>query len=671
MHEPDGRGRVLAVLASFEPGPLLIDLRHILDGFTVGAQLRRVAGRPLAAEMLDPAGPWATDPLAALVLSDGVSAEVLASLARPCTLPRLIIDARTTPGPAVPAGGQLTSINLISQARRAGLTQIVDAAGARAGLPLTPGAQALAALAIARWADLNTRQPIKMIVVDGDQTLWGGILGEDGPEGIWLSPGHVALQARLAAAADAGTILAMASRNEAADVLSLLDQRPDFRLRQKHFLAHRIGWRPKAETLGEMAAQFGVADDAVLFLDDSAVECAAMRAARPGVLCVRVPGESELDAFVDGLWPLDLRPGTAADAQRVNSYRAEAARQDARATAATLEDFFNSLDLKILIRAATANDRDRVAQMSQRTNQFNASLRRLDVGAVDALLADPSVHLDLVEVADRFGDYGTVGLMGYQHTHNQLRADLFLLSCRALGRGVEHEMLRYLGRAATMLGDADIVFALTDGPRNQPLRAFFEAMGVDRGGGDETGRIPAVNACGAIFDPASAASDTTPDDDAGQGAHARMAVPAADRGVQYETAARLSTQAEHLVTWLGGTIKPRPDIATAFRGPVTVTERRVHAIWLNVLRLSDAGIDDTFTALGGRSFDLVRVQSQLLRAGFSVDDLGPLFQYPTIAALAAFFDGPATRAVNDTAADRAQQMRAARDARRAQRGAAI
>lgn len=526
--------------------------------------------------------------------------------------------------------------------------------------------EAFAALAaqILRWRSAALSPPVKMIAVDGDNTLWDGVLGEDGAAGIGLSAGRRRLQERLVRAAGDGRIVVILSKNEDDDVVALLKSRADFPLKLEHLLARRVNWRAKAENLAELAAEFAVADESILYLDDNPVECAAMRAARPGVLTVMIPDGAKVEGFLEHLWPLDPTGLTEADLKRALSYRAEADRRSARAAAPSLSEFFRTLDLEIDIAEATPAHLVRLAQMSQRTNQFNAALKRLDERDLSARLGRPDAALYAVSVRDRFGDYGVVGCMGGEARGDALRVDLFMLSCRALGRGVEHRMAAELGACARRRGLSRVAFEHVEGPRNGPARRFLGAIAGAPLKGEGAAVLEAAAAAAIAFDPETASAPTAGDDD-----DARPAAQEArgfDRGAAYERIARELRTGAAIVAAMRAAFRPRPDLSGAFIAPAPGLERDIAAIWEEALGVRPVGAHDPLRDLGGRSIHLVRIHGLLAeRLGVEIE-LASLFRFGTVSLLASHLADAAVDRVGAVDA-RADKMRAARGAMAAAR----
>lgn len=532
-------------------------------------------------------------------------------------------------------------------------------ADSAAHIPYTDEAFAALAAEIVRWRALKARPPVKLIAVDGDNTLWDGVIGEDGAKGVTLGPARRALQRRLVAAADGGQIVAILSKNEDADVVSLFEQRTDFPLRLDHVLARRVNWAPKSENLRDLAEEFGVAHESILFIDDNPVECAAMRAALPRVLTVRAPSSAD-EAFISGLWLFDRPELTVADMKRIDSYRSEEERKAAKAAAPSLRDFFAGLDLKIDIAPAKDGDMARIAQMTQRTNQFNATLKRLDERDVALRRGRLGEAVYVVSVRDRFGDYGVVGCMAAAPAGDALNVDLFMLSCRALGRGVEHAMTAELARLADGRGLARVTFEYVEGPRNGPVRRFLSDLTKVELFGDGLAPVSTAAALAFAFDPEKGSAPPDDDADTAEQAANKFEKQAADVGSGYEWLAAECGSGEAIVAAARRSVaRPRPDLSASYLAPAPGLESKIGAIWEEALGIRPIGANDPFKDLGGRSIDAVRIHGLLARRLGLETDLVDLFRFGTVGLLARHLNDATVDRVS-VAETRGQQMRAAR-----------
>ncbi|WP_333771959.1 SDR family NAD(P)-dependent oxidoreductase, partial [Streptomyces sp. IBSBF 3136] len=299
-----------------------------------------------------------------------------------------------------------------------------------AHLPFTPEFQAAVALRLAETVRAVRRPVPKVIAVDGDETLWGGVAGEIGPDAVDLTGPRAALARRLLRWRTAGVLLALVSNNDEATVRAVLD-RPDSLLKAEHFSVVSAAWGPKPGRLAEAARTLDLGLDSFLFLDDNPAEIAKMRAALPQVLSVTCPPAGGLDAFLDRLWPLVPAAATAEDTLRARFYAQERER-DAVRESAGFEEFLADLDLVVDIRELTDADAERGEQLVRRTNQFTLRARSADGGDLARWRERGEVWT--ASARDRFGDYGQIALLAGGAARAPPHVPPTLMSCRALGR---------------------------------------------------------------------------------------------------------------------------------------------------------------------------------------------------------------------------------------------
>ncbi|MER5339184.1 SDR family NAD(P)-dependent oxidoreductase [Streptomyces mirabilis] len=346
-----------------------------------------------------------------------------------------------------------------------------------AHLPFTPPFQAAVALCLADVVRAVRRPAPKVIAVDGDETLWGGVAGEIGPEAVDLTGPRALLARRLLQWRAAGALLALVSNNDEATVRAVLD-RPDSLLKAEHFSVLSATWGPKSGRLAEAARTLGLGPDSFLFLDDNPVEIAGVRSALPEVLSVTCPPSAELGVFLGRLWPLVPAAATAEDALRARFYEQERDRDAVRAQAG-FEEFLAQLELDVDIRALSGTDVERAEQLVRRTNQFTLRARSADGGDLGRWRERGEVWT--AAARDRFGDYGQIGLLVLRADGDQLDVLAWLMSCRALGRGVEERLLRWLADRADELGCVKVRLTAERTQRNVPARRLLAALG----GGDQ------------------------------------------------------------------------------------------------------------------------------------------------------------------------------------------
>ena len=300
------------------------------------------------------------------------------------------------------------------------------------------------------------KQPkLKVIVLDADNTLWGGIVGEDGFHGIGLGPDYpgnvyVAFQRRLLDLQQRGFVLALCSKNNEADVLQVLREHPHQLLREEHFVARRVNWDPKPDNLRALAEELNLGLDSFVFVDDSEHECLAVSRALPQVRVVRVPSHPlAVPGCLDRLARLEVLSVTAEDLAKTQMYVQERERRAVESQFAgpggDMEAYLRSLDMRMQVLLDEAAQVPRLSQLTQKTNQFNLTTRRYTDSQVAEFVRSPQHLVAHFTLADRFGNSGVVGLAIFEReSPGTARLDTFLMSCRVIGRGAESAFLECL-----------------------------------------------------------------------------------------------------------------------------------------------------------------------------------------------------------------------------------
>jgi FkbH-like protein len=316
------------------------------------------------------------------------------------------------------------------------------------------------------------RPPYKVVVIDCDETLWKGICGEVGASGVEVTAGHKALQRFMIAQQEAGMLLCLCSKNNADDVDAVFSSCAGMELKKDHIIASRINWRPKSENIRALAQELKLGLDSFIFIDDSAMECSEVEANCPGVLVLQLPNPPERIAeFLDHVWAFDQFGGKAT-VQRTQQYRQNQVREEVRSRAASFADFLKNLELQVSLDPVQDSDLERVAELTRRTNQFNVNPAPRHA----AEIGTSSERYLAVHVHDRFGSYGLTGVVSCAAKGDVLEVGTFLLSCRVLGRGVEHELLKRLCGLAEEAECRTLVLPYRVTGRNQPVLSFFEKV---------------------------------------------------------------------------------------------------------------------------------------------------------------------------------------------------
>ncbi|HEY4121440.1 MAG TPA: HAD-IIIC family phosphatase [Byssovorax sp.] len=531
-----------------------------------------------------------------------------------------------------------------------------DAYGDEIGkIPYTPAQFAAIGTLVARRVYALGAAPCKVIASDCDDTLWAGVAAEDGPLGVVVDEPRRALQRLLVERHDAGVLVCLCSKNEEADVAAVLDARVDMPLRPAHVAAQRIGWGPKAESLRSLSAELGLGLDSFVFLDDSPLERAGVRAACPEVVTPELPEDpARVPGFLRHFWALDRAASTAEDRRRTTHYREEQQRVTARRAAPDLEAFLDGLALEVAAQPMTTASLPRAAQLTQRTNQLNFTTTRYTEAELLARLESSTFTASLFEVRDRFGDYGTTGLALLGPGADALEVDTFLLSCRALGRGVEERMLAHVGRVATERGFAYVDVPFVPTQRNTPARELLEAAQRALGAGSRAGpagqrvfRFAAAALAGLQRLARAEASRGTAD------AAPIRPPPEPRRGDGREAllnrvAAELSEPTKVVEAIARRRLRGAAPVEAAALAAGSV-EDRLASIWREVLHLASIAVDQNFFDIGGQSIAMVRVLSRV-REALGVDvPPAAFFAAPTIAGLSRAIAERSAPAVADTA----------------------
>jgi len=327
---------------------------------------------------------------------------------------------------------------------------------------------------------------VKVLVVDLDNTLWGGVIGEDGMAGVKVGPeypgaAYQALHRALLDLSRKGILLAVCSKNNLDDAMEALEKHPGMLVRAKHFSAMRINWTDKAQNLREIAEELNVGIDSLAFLDDNRFEREQVRAALPEVTVIDLPKNPlEYASALRKCAAFERLTLSAEDQQRTEMYAAQKQRAGAEQTFQSKEDFFRFLEQEAELEPVSDLTLPRVAQLTQKTNQFNLTTRRYTETQIAEMVKQPDWHIFSIKVHDRFGDHGLVGVAITHDAGEQCEVDTFLLSCRVIGRTVETALLAHLAESARQRGRNRLVGWFLPTKKNAPARDFYQQHGFER-----------------------------------------------------------------------------------------------------------------------------------------------------------------------------------------------
>lgn len=323
----------------------------------------------------------------------------------------------------------------------------------------------------------------KALVIDLDNTIWGGVIGEDGLDGIKLGaqfPGNAYLEVQRALLDlhRRGIILAICSKNNPEDALEVFNRHGAMLLRLDHFAATRINWKSKVENIRELASELNIGIDALAFLDDNPLEREEVRMMLPEVDVIDLPSSPAF--FADALrsTPVFERLTLSnEDRERGAYYLAEQKRARLQNKTVTLEDYYRSLEMVVEIGAVNSTTLARVAQLTQKTNQFNLTTHRYSEQEIALRAADARWRIYTLSAADRFGDYGLVGVAITDRSGDVCEIDSFLLSCRIIGRSVETALLSYVADRAAAEGAQRLRGSFLPTRKNAPSKDFYQKHG--------------------------------------------------------------------------------------------------------------------------------------------------------------------------------------------------
>ncbi|MCB1842293.1 MAG: HAD-IIIC family phosphatase, partial [Halioglobus sp.] len=328
----------------------------------------------------------------------------------------------------------------------------------------------------------------KVIALDADNTLWGGVIGEDGLDGIALGeeyPGRAYrdFQKRLLALQQRGFILVLCSKNNPLDLDEVLNTHPHQLLKHEHFAAQRVNWLPKPDNLRSIAEELNLGLDAFIFVDDSEHECAAVRHSLPQVEVVQVPlRANEIPGCLDTLARLQITSLTAEDLAKTALYAREKQRKSQLAAltadGGSVEDYLRSLDMHMTVGVDADRHLPRLAQLTQKTNQFNLTTRRYSEPDMAGMIADARTSVFHFSLADTFGDSGLVGLAIVRHGDaGDAEIDSFLMSCRVIGRSAEFAFLARIIEHLKHVGVRTLAARFLPTRKNAPASNFLAEAG--------------------------------------------------------------------------------------------------------------------------------------------------------------------------------------------------
>jgi FkbH-like protein len=328
----------------------------------------------------------------------------------------------------------------------------------------------------------------RVLVLDLDNTLWGGVLGEDGREGLKLGgayPGNAfqEFQRILKALARRGIALAVASKNDEDLALEMMSKHPEMILRPEDIVAHRISWNEKSAGIDDMLEELSLGKASCMFIDDNPVERAKVRRNLPEVVVPDMPLDpAEFSSWLLQSPYLECIALTSSDFKRTEQYKARSVVNASRRKFTNIDDFYRDLGMVVRFEPFGQDNQTRVLQLLVKTNQFNTTTRRHDATAIEAL-RQRGAEVYAIGAKDRYSGYELMGVMILEPKDDSLHVDSFLLSCRILGRTLETAALGFACERARALGKRQLTAEVIETPRNTPARDVYARHGFESTGG--------------------------------------------------------------------------------------------------------------------------------------------------------------------------------------------
>jgi FkbH-like protein len=344
------------------------------------------------------------------------------------------------------------------------------------------------------------RAPKKVLVLDLDNTIWGGVVAEVGLEGIELgdtSPRGEAFKAFQKCAAslkDRGVLLAVCSKNDFKKAAEPFEKHPEMVLRMADIVSFKANWEPKSENIRQMARELNLGLDSFVFVDDNPAEIDIVRQFAPEVTTILLgPDPSEYAAQLQDCRLFEPAGITAEDVERTSQYRAEAERKVLEASVTDMDSYLSSLAMEGTISEFSVVDAPRVSQLINKSNQFNLTTRRRSEAEVLAVMKDAGFVGYSMRLKDRFGDHGLISIVIGKKAEGTMEIDTWLMSCRVLKRQVEEEVLNELARLAKLRGCQRLEGIYLPTVKNEMVRDFYGRMGFTLTGESDAKREFALN----------------------------------------------------------------------------------------------------------------------------------------------------------------------------------
>ena len=327
----------------------------------------------------------------------------------------------------------------------------------------------------------------KIAVLDLDNTLWGGVIGEDGVEGIELSDHkegqrYYDFQSRLKEMQTRGTVLAIDSKNNEDDAMRAIREHPDMVLREADFVAARINWQDKASNLKSIGEELNLTEGSFVFIDDNPIEREIVSGECPDAEVPSFPEDTtELNTFAEKLYVRCFRPLRLLkeDTEKTAMYRTEAKRKALESVSLNLDDYISKLEIEADIHRMKPEELDRTAQLIGKTNQFNLTTKRYTAAEIADMASDPACRIYTVHAKDKYGDSGLVSVLILKDRDDGQTAgiDTFLMSCRVMGRKLEQVIIDRIAASCRERGILKMTGAYIPTAKNAPVKGLYGSLG--------------------------------------------------------------------------------------------------------------------------------------------------------------------------------------------------
>ena len=342
------------------------------------------------------------------------------------------------------------------------------------------GEKAIAEEIVRAWNALKGNRK-KCLVLDLDNTLWGGVIGEDGLQGIDLSTTKEGsrfrdFQKRIKDLKDQGVLLAIVSKNNEEDAMEGIREHPDMVLKEDDFVIIKANWEPKPVNIEDIAKELNIGLDSLVFIDDNPIERESVKNALPEVNVPDFPKDTstlESVAIEISKRYFPVLKLTDEDLNKTDQYKVEQMRDEIKQKSISIEEYLESLEMKKTFRQIEESDVTRAAQLTQKTNQFNLTTRRYTESDIWKMLKSENLQVWIGELEDKFGSYGKVILAIVKLEEKIAIIDTFLMSCRVMGRNIEKEFLSEIEKEMTLKGKTQIIAEYIPTPKNSVVKDFW------------------------------------------------------------------------------------------------------------------------------------------------------------------------------------------------------